>query len=230
MKPPLKPGDSAIDHAIILDVLPLREADRLVVLLTQNFGRLPCLARGAARSKKRFGGLLDPGIHVKAHFKIPRDNGTDSLIVLEHLDLENLFAHLRTSLPRLEAAAFGLRFAKDLLPERHNDPQFFRALGRFLRDGLGSQRRPELWVYVFWMWAAQHLGLGDLTKNLVSHTSLGQLELRGDFDCAQLESLHSLVEQLDERIVGARLYETWLERSGLRWPFWEAKLQRSSGS
>lgn len=47
-------------QAIVLRTYPLGETDRIVVLLTQDRGKKRGVARGARRSRKRFGGGLEP--------------------------------------------------------------------------------------------------------------------------------------------------------------------------
>ena len=45
--------------AFLLDQRPLGESDRLLVYFTQREGKVRGVARGAQRSRKRFGGSLD---------------------------------------------------------------------------------------------------------------------------------------------------------------------------
>ncbi|HXY04320.1 MAG TPA: recombination protein O N-terminal domain-containing protein, partial [Terriglobales bacterium] len=47
-------------EAIILRTYPLREADLLVTFLTRAEGKLRGVARSAKKSKRRFGGALEP--------------------------------------------------------------------------------------------------------------------------------------------------------------------------
>jgi DNA repair protein RecO (recombination protein O) len=47
-------------EAIVLRTYPMREADLLVTLFTRAEGKLRGVARSAKKSKKRFGGALEP--------------------------------------------------------------------------------------------------------------------------------------------------------------------------
>ncbi len=47
-------------EAIVLRSYPLREADLLVSFFTRQEGKLRGVARAAKKSKKRFGGSLEP--------------------------------------------------------------------------------------------------------------------------------------------------------------------------
>jgi DNA repair protein RecO (recombination protein O) len=53
-------------EAIVLRTWPFHEADLLVSLFTREHGRLKGVARHAMRSRRRFGGALEPMTHVRA--------------------------------------------------------------------------------------------------------------------------------------------------------------------
>ena len=53
-------------EALVLRTWPFLEADLLVSLFTREHGRLKGVARHAMRSRRRFGGALEPMTHVKA--------------------------------------------------------------------------------------------------------------------------------------------------------------------
>ena len=53
-------------EALVLRTWPFLEADLLVSLFTREHGRLKGVARHAMRSRRRFGGALEPLTHVKA--------------------------------------------------------------------------------------------------------------------------------------------------------------------
>ena len=52
-------------RAVIVGTHDLGESDRVVRLLGPERGRVDAVARGARRSRKRFGGALDPGTRVE---------------------------------------------------------------------------------------------------------------------------------------------------------------------
>ena len=53
-------------EAIVLRAWPFQEADLLVSLFTREHGRIKGIARHAMRSRRRFGGALEPMTHVRA--------------------------------------------------------------------------------------------------------------------------------------------------------------------
>jgi DNA repair protein RecO (recombination protein O) len=55
-------------EAIVLRTWPFHEADLLVSLFTREQGRIKGVARHAMRSRRRFGGALEPMTHVRATY------------------------------------------------------------------------------------------------------------------------------------------------------------------
>lgn len=55
-------------EAIVLRVWPFQEADLLVSLFTREQGRVKGVARHALKSRRRFGGALEPMTHVRATY------------------------------------------------------------------------------------------------------------------------------------------------------------------
>jgi DNA repair protein RecO (recombination protein O) len=54
-------------EALILRTYPFHEADLLVTFFTRAEGKIRGVAKAAKRSKRRFGGALEPLTHVTAH-------------------------------------------------------------------------------------------------------------------------------------------------------------------
>lgn len=52
------------DQGIVLRGFPFGEADRVVVILSPNNGKLRTVAKGVRKTKSRFGGRLEPFTHV----------------------------------------------------------------------------------------------------------------------------------------------------------------------
>ncbi|MCU1323764.1 MAG: repair protein RecO [Acidobacteriaceae bacterium] len=57
-----------VGEAIVLRTWPFHEADLLVSLFTRDQGRVKGVARHAMRSRRRFGGALEPMTHVRATY------------------------------------------------------------------------------------------------------------------------------------------------------------------
>ena len=89
-------------RVIVLKSIKYGEADLVLNVLTPQGGKLGCLARGARKSKKRFGGgVLEPTHFIEVVLRpSPR---ADGLATLEDAKLIEGFEGLRTSYERLEA-------------------------------------------------------------------------------------------------------------------------------
>jgi len=57
-------------EAIVLRTYPLREADLLVTLFTRAEGKVRGVARSAKKSRRRFGGALEPLTYVRAFYDV----------------------------------------------------------------------------------------------------------------------------------------------------------------
>lgn len=57
-----------VGEAIVLRTWPFHEADLLVSLFTRDQGKVKGVARHAMRSRRRFGGSLEPMTHVRASY------------------------------------------------------------------------------------------------------------------------------------------------------------------
>jgi len=55
-------------EAVILRKWPVREADEIVSLFTRTHGRIRGVAKAAAKSRRRFGGALEPMTFVSASY------------------------------------------------------------------------------------------------------------------------------------------------------------------
>jgi hypothetical protein len=222
-------------HAIVLGSVALRETDKIVSLYTAEQGRVSAVAKGAARSQKRFAASLEPLSHVKAQLRVPRETGgTEApLWRIDRADIQSHFAHLRASYGMLENASFVLRIIRDLVPEGNSDPCLFKALGRFLRDTEPLQADiHSAWPRVaFWTWFAHHVGLGDFSRELeesistahphwlkVWHSALARPE-------PEFKALFTFMAEnplpplgVDDEV---RLYRHWVDISGIHWEHFE---------
>src|SRR5258708_34746500 len=90
-------------EAIVLRTWPIREADQIVALFTREFGKLKGVAKSAAKSRRRFGGALEPMTHVKASFvEKPRQE----LVRLDYFEILRSPLPLAVDYTRLSARPF----------------------------------------------------------------------------------------------------------------------------
>lgn len=70
--------------AIVLRWRPYGDSDKIATLLTQDFGKLTGIAKGAKRSRRRFANSLEPLAKVRLHFRL---RAGASLAFLESCEL-----------------------------------------------------------------------------------------------------------------------------------------------
>jgi DNA repair protein RecO (recombination protein O) len=124
--------------AFVLRSVDYGEADRIVTLLTQRFGKVTYIARSARRSKKRFGGALQPLALLEVHVSTVRG----PLGTLERAEISRAFPRVLSGLDRMQAGFAGLELARELTPEHEADPAVFATVATFLTALDLSERPP----------------------------------------------------------------------------------------
>jgi DNA repair protein RecO (recombination protein O) len=114
--------------AIILRHLDYGESDRIVTFLTPEDGVKKGFARGARKSRKRFGAALEPYSQVVMHWSV---RGGE-LVTLAEAELLDLRAGLRGDLAALTLAGYGCELTEELLGAQHGHPEAFELLAAFL--------------------------------------------------------------------------------------------------
>jgi DNA repair protein RecO (recombination protein O) len=155
-------------EAIVLRSYPLREADLLVTLFTRVEGKVHGVARSAKKSKRRFGGALEPLTYVRAYYE---DRAGQELARIDSCDV--LESPLASEVTFLRAVALGhvAELLDELLPEREpNDAVFRLAL-----SVLAGLRGSEVWLPItyFELWMTRLMGyLPELSECIVCSRTL----------------------------------------------------------
>jgi DNA repair protein RecO (recombination protein O) len=128
-------------EAIVLRTWPFHEADLLVSFLTREQGVVKGVARHAMRSRRRFGGALEPGTHVTAQYT---ERPKEDLVRLDSFEI--LWSPLTAPIDYLRTA--GLQFVVEVLeqalPERAPEDNVFRlalATLRAMSQGAGGREQ-----------------------------------------------------------------------------------------
>ena len=122
------PGKSQLTRALLLRSIDYGDTHRVVTLLTEEFGKINALARGARRSKKRFGGALQPGVLMRAAVRF----GRGDLASLERVAADAVHLNLLKDLRRIQGLGDGLSLLRDLSPIDQPDRDVFAAAVEFL--------------------------------------------------------------------------------------------------
>jgi DNA repair protein RecO (recombination protein O) len=140
-------------EAIVLRTWPIREADQIVTLFTREFGKLKGVAKSAAKSRRRFGGALEPMTHVRASFvEKPRQD----LVRLDYFEIVRSPLSVAVDYTRLSALAFFAEVIDETQPD--HDPN--DAVFRLLLTVLEAAEEGSVWMPVtyFALWMTRLMG------------------------------------------------------------------------
>jgi DNA repair protein RecO (recombination protein O) len=110
-------------EAIVLRTYPLREADLLVTLFTRAEGKVRGVARSAKKSKRRFGGALEPMTYVRAFYDVRE---RQELVRLDACEVIESPLATEVSYARAVALAHVAELLEELLPDREANDAIFR--------------------------------------------------------------------------------------------------------
>jgi DNA repair protein RecO (recombination protein O) len=155
-------------EAVVLRTWPIHEADQIVSLFTREYGKVKGVAKAAAKSRRRFGGALEPMTHVRAHYAT-RPN--QELVRLDSCEI------LRSPLvePIDYARATALAFFAEVLEQTLPDHDPHETVFRLLLSVLEQTHVGHIWMPVtyFALWTTRLMGwLPDLGHCLLCGTSL----------------------------------------------------------
>jgi DNA repair protein RecO (recombination protein O) len=136
-------------EALVLRTYRLGEADKIVSLLTRQFGRLRAVAAGAQRPKSRYGGTLEPLSYVRLWI-FERENR--DLLRINSAELAESFFAMQQDYRLQIAAQYVAEVAEKFLPEREANDRAFRLLLAVLRaiKRTGEVNRPLVYLN-YWL-------------------------------------------------------------------------------
>jgi DNA repair protein RecO (recombination protein O) len=145
-------------EAVVLRSYPLREADLLVTFFTRNEGKIRGVAKAAMKSRKRFGGALEPLTCVRVYYE---DREKQELSRIDSCDVLQSPLTSAVDYPRAVALAHVAEVLDELMPDREvNDPMFRLAVAVLAHLPAGAIWMP---VTYFDLWMVRLVGyLPDL--------------------------------------------------------------------
>ena len=207
-------------EAIVLRTYPLREADLLVTLFTRVEGKLHGVARSAKKSKRRFGGALEPLTFVRAYYE---DREGRELARLDSCEVVESPLAFEVSYPRAVALAHVAELLDELLPAREASDAVFR----LALSVLAALRGPDVWMPVtyFELWMTRLMGyLPDLSECLACGRSLNGSRayfhaLSDGLMCPEDKRLAASEISSESRALAAQMFRTPVESfAGTPWP------------
>lgn len=141
-------------EAVVLRTWPVHEADLIVSFFTRDFGRLRGVAKSALKSRKRFGGALEPMTIARAWFvEKPRQE----LARLDQLEIISSPLARPVDATRLGVLSFFAEVLDEALPERDPQETIFRLVVSVLEQT--TAERPWMPLTYFSLWMIRLMGV-----------------------------------------------------------------------
>ena len=159
-----------VGEAIVLRTWPFHEADLLVSLFTREQGRVKGVARHALRSRRRFGGALEPMTHVRATYA---EKPRQELVRLDAFEILSSPMSRPVDYARVAALELIAEVLEEALPEGAPEDSVFRLALAVLEElQVGKVWMP---ITYFALWMNRLMGwMPEL-----GHCSSCGLDLRG---------------------------------------------------
>ncbi len=207
-------------EALVLRTYPMREADLLVTLFTRTEGKVRGVARSAKKSKRRFGGALEPLTYVRAFYDVRERQELVRLDACEVLE-----SPLASEVSYARAVALGhiAELLDELLPDREANDAIFRLTLSVLRVLNG----PDIWMPVtyFDLWMTRLVGfLPELTECVVCGRSLNGSRawfhaLADGITCVDDKRLASSELAAESRTLAAQMFRAPVDTFAAKpWP------------
>jgi len=208
-------------EALILRTYPFHEADLLVTFFTRAEGKLRGVAKAAKKSKRRFGGALEPLTHVLAHWE---QKEKQELVRLDSCDIISSPLTNEMSYPRVVALSYVAEVIDQLLPDHEPNDDIFRLSLAVVHH----LRADAIWMPLtyFDLWIVRLIGLlPDLHECVMCGAVLNGNPayfhpLADGLLCANDKRLASTEISADSRAAATEMFRSSLDRvnSGDAWP------------
>lgn len=131
--------------ALIIDSRDYKESDKILTLLSRDFGRLSCIVKGAKNSKKRFVNKLELFSFLHITFT---DYPNRSLAFLNEAELHSAFIEIRGSSQLFTFSSIIQEFLIQATKEREADFSLFQ-LSLWAFHNLNQQQPPHTVLTLF---------------------------------------------------------------------------------
>lgn len=126
-------------EAVVLRTWPVHEADLIVSFFTRDYGRMKGVAKSALKSRKRFGGALEPMTQARAWFA---EKPRQELVRLDQLEILGSPLSRPVDSARLAVLSFYAEVLDESLPEHDPQETVFRLLVSVLEHTTAVQPDP----------------------------------------------------------------------------------------
>ncbi|MGD0800011.1 MAG: DNA repair protein RecO [Terracidiphilus sp.] len=146
-------------EAVVLRTWPVHEADLIVSFFTRDYGRVRGVAKSALKSRKRFGGALEPMTLARAWFA---ERPRQELVRLDQLEILRSPLSAPVDHARMAVLSFFAELLDEALPEHDPQETVFRLLLAVLDQTHAVQPdivQPWMPLTYFQLWMTRLLGL-----------------------------------------------------------------------
>jgi DNA repair protein RecO (recombination protein O) len=141
-------------EAVVLRTWPVHEADLIVSFFTRDYGRVKGVAKAALKSRKRFGGALEPMTVARAWFA---ERPRQELVRLDQLEIIRSPLSAPVDHVRMAVLSFFAEVLDEALPEHDPQETVFRLLLAVLDQTTVEQ--PWMPLTYFCLWMTRLMGL-----------------------------------------------------------------------
>jgi DNA repair protein RecO (recombination protein O) len=211
-------------EAVVLRTWPVREADLIVSFFTRDYGRVRGVAKSALKSRKRFGGALEPMTVARAWFA---ERPRQELVRLDQLEIVRSPLSSPVDHVRMAVLSFFAEVLDEALPEHDPQETVFRLLVSVLEQTTVEQ--PWMPLTYFQLWMTRLMGLlpdighctacgealraGEVSFNTLGDGLFCALHGNGNASALSADSWH-LAQRMLRAPVAAFAAEEWPRRRG----------------
>jgi DNA repair protein RecO (recombination protein O) len=141
-------------EAVVLRTWPVHEADLIVCFFTRDYGKVRGVAKSALKSRKRFGGALEPMTVTRAWFA---ERPRQELVRLDRLEIVHSPLSAPVDHARMAVLSFFAEVLDEALPEHDPQETVFRLLLAVLDQTTVEQ--PWMPLTFFSLWMTRLMGL-----------------------------------------------------------------------
>ena len=141
-------------EAVVLRTWPVRDADLLVSFFTREYGKMKGMAKSALKSRKRFGGALEPMTVARAWFQ---EKPKQELVRLDQLEIIRSPLSTLVDATRLMVLSLYAEVLEQALPEHDPQETVFRLIVSVLEQTTAEQ--PWMPLTYFELWMTRLMGL-----------------------------------------------------------------------
>jgi DNA repair protein RecO (recombination protein O) len=159
-------------EAVVLRTWPVHEADLVVSFFTRDYGKLKGVAKSALKSRRRFGGALEPMTLARAWFA---ERPKQELVRLDQLEIIRSPLSAPVDQARLTVLSFFAEVLEEMLPEHDPQETVFRLIVSVLEQT--TVEHPWMPLTYFALWMTRLMGL---LPDIAHCTACGEALVAGE--------------------------------------------------